>query len=74
MLLRARQRGLTLWGFVFVAAVVLVVALIAFTGLPGLGSSRYPLHYAALPPDVVAKVEAKLRALHNAGQPLLPSS
>jgi phosphate transport system substrate-binding protein len=32
------------------------------------------LHYAALPAPVVAKVEAKLRALHNAGQPLLPSS
>jgi phosphate transport system substrate-binding protein len=32
------------------------------------------LHYAALPTTVVAKVEAKLRSLHNAGQPLLPSS
>jgi phosphate transport system substrate-binding protein len=32
------------------------------------------LHYATLPPDVVTKVEAKLRALRNAGQPLLPSS
>jgi phosphate transport system substrate-binding protein len=32
------------------------------------------LHYAALPADVVTKVEAKLRGLRNAGQPLLPSS
>jgi phosphate transport system substrate-binding protein len=33
-----------------------------------------PLHYATLPPEVVAKVEAKLRALKAAGQTLLPSS
>ena len=30
----ARQRGLTLWGFLFVAAVVLIGALIAFRVIP----------------------------------------
>jgi PAS domain S-box-containing protein len=37
-----------------VLTTLMVVALIAFTGLPGLGSSRYPLHYAALPLIVYA--------------------
>jgi phosphate transport system substrate-binding protein len=32
------------------------------------------LNYSALPAEVVAKVEAKLRSLRNAGQPLLPTS
>jgi hypothetical protein len=34
MMLPARQRGLTLWGFLFVSVVVLVVALIAFRVFP----------------------------------------
>jgi phosphate transport system substrate-binding protein len=39
------------------------------------GQSLAPaLHYAPLPADVVAKVEAKLRGLRAAGEPLLPSS
>jgi phosphate transport system substrate-binding protein len=39
------------------------------------GQSLGPaLHYATLPAEVVAKVEAKLRGLKGAGQPLLPSS
>jgi len=33
-----------------------------------------PLHYGALPPEVVTRVEAKLRGLRGGGQPLLPSS
>lgn len=33
-----------------------------------------PLHYAALPPEIVTRVEAKLRSLRAGGQPLLPSS
>jgi phosphate transport system substrate-binding protein len=33
-----------------------------------------PLHYGALPAEVVSRVEAKLRGLRAAGQPLLPSS
>jgi phosphate transport system substrate-binding protein len=33
-----------------------------------------PLHYASLPPEIVAKVEAKLRGLRSGAQALLPSS
>jgi phosphate transport system substrate-binding protein len=33
-----------------------------------------PLHYAPLPPEIVARVEAKLRTLRAGGQALLPSS
>lgn len=31
-----------------------------------------PLHYARLPPEVVAKVEARLKGLQSGGKPLLP--
>jgi phosphate transport system substrate-binding protein len=33
-----------------------------------------PLHYATLPPEIVTRVEAKLRTLRAGDQPLLPSS
>jgi phosphate transport system substrate-binding protein len=33
-----------------------------------------PLHYAPLPPELVVRVEAKLRSLRAGGQALLPSS
>lgn len=39
------------------------------------GQSMGPaLHYATLPPEIVSKVELKLRSLRAEGQPLLPSS